>query len=49
MYSTVVAVSLEDEYVPPSTALSLISVGGEKRCLDGEFMILVFGGNAGGA
>ena len=49
MYSTVVAVSLEDEYAAPSTALSVISDDGEKRCRDGEFMIFVLGGRAGGA
>ena len=49
MYSTVVAVSLEDEYAAPSTALSVISDDGEKRCRDGEFMIFVLGGSAGGA
>ena len=40
MYSTVVAVSSE---------ASVASEDGENKCRDGEFMILVFGGRAGGA
>ena len=40
MYSTVVAVSSE---------ASVASEEGENKCRDGEFIILVLGGSAGGA